>query len=226
MFISFICTSFFPHFCKLKRLVIHLSLILKEVTFLFHSHFFLRSVFLMLLQQLYVWKCDSETLVFNKQFSEMCTKKIVINDICYHESEVTTIKLMQLLFMFYFFANMEWSTALICKVIVEQLLFLLRCVVCQWSVFMCVQLPCFILHCRVLFYSHLYLLDYPNFFEFSINTSYLLIFSNCNKTCSLSPLIYYDSTRHVLQNIFHFNGLNWSLLVKCLVIEDIHNSWL
>ena len=24
----------------------------------------------------------------------------------------------------------------------------------------------------------------------------------------------------------HFNGLDWSLLVKHLVIEDIHNSWL
>jgi len=24
----------------------------------------------------------------------------------------------------------------------------------------------------------------------------------------------------------HFNDLNWSLLVKHLVIEDVHNSWL
>ena len=30
----------------------------------------------------------------------------------------------------------------------------------------------------------------------------------------------------VKQNQERFNGLNWSLLVKHLVIEDVHNSWL
>ena len=44
----------------------------------------------------------------------------------------------------------------------------------------------------------------------------------------LKIIVILNTTHELISNLRnnHFNGLDWSLLVIHLVIEDIHNSWL